>query len=210
MSRRSLFLVPLALAVVVTAGLLATPAQAGGNINALLGQREMDESFSDTEDIQEQDMLGLMMDWGAEGWPINIALDIVAGSKDTNDENFDVNVDGSTLAIDGGVRWYFVKNRSWEPYVGGGVGFAYWSYEEEGDFFDFSDESVFFDRFRESGLTPALHLVAGAEFALGQEWGLLVEGRYRFLRPGLDEDFEAFDEIDLSGFSISGGVSFRF
>ena len=123
MSRRSLFLVPMALAVIVTAGLLATPAQAGGNINALLGQKEQDKSFSDTENIQEQDMLGLMMDWGAEGWPINLALDVVDSSKDSNDNDFDVNVDGSTLAIDGGVRWYFVKNRSWEPYVGGGVSY---------------------------------------------------------------------------------------
>ena len=194
MSRRSLFLVPVALAVIVIAGLMATPAKAGGNINALIGQREMDESFSDTEDIQEQDMLGLMMDWGAEGWPINIALDIVAGSKDTNDENFNVNVDGSTLAIDGGVRWYFVKNRSWEPYVGGGVAYISGEVDTSGENNDieFDDSTVGY------WLNGGIKWVIGEHFNLG--------GDVRWEKAELDVEDDLGNPTDVEAGGLGYGI----
>lgn len=192
MSRRSLFLVPVALAVIVTAGLLATPAQAGGNVNALLGQRELDESYSDTEDIQEQDMLGLMMDWGAEGWPINIALDVVSGSKDVNDNNFDVNVDGSTLAVDGGVRWYFVKNRSWEPYVGGGVAYISGEVDTSGDNNDieFDDSTVGY------WVNGGIKWVIGEHFNLG--------GDVRWEKAELDVEDDLGNPVDIE----AGGLGY--
>ncbi|HEX5042381.1 MAG TPA: outer membrane beta-barrel protein [Candidatus Polarisedimenticolaceae bacterium] len=199
MSRRSLFLVPLALAVVVTAGLLATPAQAGGNINALLGQREMDESFSDTEDIQEQDMLGLMMDWGAEGWPINIALDIVAGSKDTNDENFDVNVDGSTLAIDGGVRWYFVKNRSWEPYVGGGVAYISGEVDTSGENNDleFDDSTI------------GYWLNGGIKWVIGEHFNLGGDIRWEKAELDVEDDLGNPTDVEAGGLGYAVLLGYR-
>lgn len=192
MSRRSLFLVPMALAVIVTAGLLATPAQAGGNINALLGQKELDTSYSDTENIQEQDMLGLMMDWGAEGWPVNLALDIVSGSADTNDENFDVNVDGSTLAVDGGVRWYFVKNRSWEPYVGGGVSYISGEVDTSGQNNDieFDDSTVGY------WVNGGIKWVIGEHFNLG--------GDVRWEKAELDVEDDLGNPVDIE----AGGLGY--
>ena len=199
MSRRSLFLVPVALAVIVTAGLLATPAQAGGNINALLGQREMDESFSDTENIQEQDMLGLMMDWGAEGWPINIALDIVSGSKDTNDENFDVDVDGSTLAVDGGVRWYFVKNRSWEPYVGGGVAYISGEVDTSGD-----NNDIEFD-----DSTVGYWLNGGIKWVIGEHFNLGGDVRWEKAELDVEDDLGNPTDIEAGGLGYAVLLGYR-
>lgn len=199
MSRRSLFLVPLALAVIVTAGLMATPAKAGGNINALIGQREMDESFSDTEDIQEQDMLGLMMDWGAEGWPINIALDIVAGSKDTNDENFNVNVDGSTLAIDGGVRWYFVKNRSWEPYVGGGVAYISGEVDTSGE-----NNDIEFD-----DSTVGYWLNGGIKWVIGEHFNLGGDVRWEKAELDVEDDLGNPTDVEAGGLGYAVLLGYR-
>jgi hypothetical protein len=188
-----------ALAVIVTAGLLATPAQAGGNINARIGQREMDESFSDTEDIQEQDMLGLMMDWGAEGWPINIALDIVTGSKDTNDENFNVNVDGSTLAIDGGVRWYFVKNRSWEPYVGGGVAYISGEVDTSGENNDleFDDSTV------------GYWLNGGIKWVIGEHFNLGGDVRWEKAELDVEDDLGNPTDVEAGGLGYAVLLGYR-
>ena len=192
MSRRSLFLFPVALAVIVTAGLMATPAQAGGNINALIGQKNLDKDFSNSEDIQDQDMLGLMMDWGAEGWPVNIALDIVDSSKDTNDNEFNVNVDGSTLAIDGGVRWYFVKNRSWEPYVGGGVAYISGKVDTSGENNDleFDDSTVGY------WLNGGIKWVIGEHFNLG--------GDVRWEKAELDVEDDLNNPVDIE----AGGLGY--
>ena len=199
MSRRSLFFVPVALAVIVTAGLMATPAKAGGNINALIGQREMDESFSDTEDIQEQDMLGLMMDWGAEGWPVNIALDIVDSSKDTNDNEFNVNVDGSTLAIDGGVRWYFVKNRSWEPYVGGGVAYISGKVDTSGENNDleFDDSTV------------GYWLNGGIKWVIGEHFNLGGDVRWEKAELDVEDDLGNPTNVEAGGLGYGLLLGYR-
>ena len=199
MSRRSLFLVPVALAVIVTAGLLATPAQAGGNINALIGQREQDKSFSDTENIQEQDMLGLMMDWGAEGWPINIALDLTSGSKDTNDENFDVNVDGSTMAIDGGVRWYFVKNRSWEPYVGGGVSYISAEVDTSGE-----NNDIEFD-----DSTVGYWLNGGIKWVIGEHFNLGGDIRWEKAELDVEDDLGNPTDVEAGGLGYAVLLGYR-
>ena len=199
MSRRSLFLVPMGLAVIVTAGLLATPAQAGGNINALLGQKELDKSYSDTENIQEQDMLGLMMDWGAEGWPINIALDVVDSSKDTNDNDFNVDVDGSTLAIDGGVRWYFVKNRSWEPYVGGGVSYISGEVKTSGE-----NNDVEFD-----DSTVGYWVNGGIKWVIGEHFNLGGDVRWEKAELDVEDDLGNPTNVEAGGLGYAVLLGYR-
>lgn len=199
MSRRTLFLVPLALAVVVTAGLMVTPAQAGGNINALLGQKEQDKSFSDTENIQEQDMLGLMMDWGAEGWPINLALDVVDSSKDSDDNDFNVNADGSTLAVDGGVRWYFVKNRSWEPYVGGGVSYISAKVDTSGESNDieFDDSSV------------GYWVNGGIKWVIGEHFNLGGDVRWEKAELDVEDDLGNPTDVEAGGLGYAVLLGYR-
>jgi hypothetical protein len=197
MSRRILFLVPVVFAMI--AALAVTPAQAGGNINVLIGQREQDESFSDTEDIQEQDMLGLMMDWGAEGWPVNIALDIVSGSADSNDNDFNINVDGSTLAIDGGVRWYFLKDRSWEPYVGGGVSYISAEVDTDGE----SNDIEFDDS------TVGYWLNGGIKWVIGEHFNLGGDIRWEKAELDVEDDLNNPQDIEAGGLGYAVLLGYR-
>jgi len=97
-------------------------------------------------------------------------------------------------------------------YVGGGAGFAVWSYEEEGDFIDFSDAQlpVFYDRFRDDGTALELHALIGLELPVARSVNLLFEGRYSWAKDDLEQDFAFLDKIDLSGPSAHFGVAFRF
>jgi opacity protein-like surface antigen len=199
MRRHILFLVPAALAMIVVAGLATSPAQAGGNLNVLLGQKEQDQSFSDTESIQEQDMLGLMMDWGGEGWPVNIALDVMDSSKDSNDNEFDVNVDGSTLAIDGGVRWYFVKDRSWEPYIGGGVSYISAEVDTSGD----SNDVEFDDS------TVGYWVNGGIKWVIGEHFNLGGDVRYEKAELSVEDDLNNPVDIEAGGLGYAVLLGYR-
>ena len=97
-------------------------------------------------------------------------------------------------------------------YLGGGVGFNLWYYEEIGDFIDFDDEEfpVITDQFEDSGAAFETHVLAGVEFPVAPRLNLLVQGRYSWSDDTLGEDFSGFGEIDLSGATISVGGSFRF
>jgi hypothetical protein len=197
MSRRILFLVPVVFAMI--AALAVTPVQAGGNINVLIGQREQDESFSDTEDIQEQDMLGLMMDWGGEGWPVNIALDIVSGSADSDDNEFNVNVDGSTLAIDGGVRWYFVKDRAWEPYIGGGLAYISAEVDTDGE----SNDIEFDDS------TVGYWLNGGIKWVIGEHFNIGGDIRWEKAELDVEDDLNNPTDIEAGGLGYAVLLGYR-
>lgn len=197
MSRRILFLVPVVFGMI--AALAVTPALAGGNINALIGQRELDESYSDTEDIQEQDMLGLMMDWGAEGWPVNIALDIISGSADSDDNEFNVNVDGSTLAIDGGVRWYFLKDRSWEPYIGGGLAYISGEVDTDGE----SNDIEFDDS------TVGYWLNGGIKWVIGEHFNLGGDVRWEKAELDVEDDLNNPQDIEAGGLGYAVLLGYR-
>jgi opacity protein-like surface antigen len=199
MKRSIFFLVPAALAVIVAAGFLATPAEAGGNVNVLIGQKEQDTSFSDTERIQEQDMLGLMLDWGAEGWPINLALDVVNSSKDTDDNDFNITVDGSVLAIDGGVRWYFVKNRAFEPYVGGGVSYISAEVDTSGETNDLE--------FKDS--TVGYWLNGGIKWVIGEHFNVGGDIRWEKAELDVEDDLNNPRDIEAGGLGYAVLLGYR-
>ena len=199
MRRHILFLVPAALAMIVVAGLATMPAQAGGNVNALLGQKELDQTYSDTENVQEQDMLGLMMDWGGEGWPVHIALDIVNSSQDVNDNDFDVNVDGSTLAIDGGVRWYFVKDRNWEPYIGGGVAYISGEVDTSGD-----NNDIEFD-----DSTVGYWVNGGIKWVIGEHFNLGGDVRWEKAELDVEDDLNNPVDIEAGGLGYAVLLGYR-
>jgi opacity protein-like surface antigen len=199
MRRRILTLVPAALALILAAGLFAVPAEAGGNVNVLLGQKEQDQSFSDNESVQEQDMLGLMLDWGAEGWPVNIALDIVNSSKDVNDNDFNITVDGSTLAIDGGVRWYFVKNRAFEPYLGGGVSYISAEVDTSGE----SNDIEFDDS------TVGYWLNGGIKWVIGEHFNLGGDVRWEKAELDVEDDLGEPRDIEAGGLGYAVLLGYR-
>jgi hypothetical protein len=95
-------------------------------------------------------------------------------------------------------------------YLGGGIGVNYWEYEEVGDFVDFTDNSIFFDHFRDDGLAFAAHALAGFELPLGPTWSLMFEGRYMWSDDEPGGDFEGLGDLDLSGPSATVGMAIRF
>jgi hypothetical protein len=100
--------------------------------------------------------------------------------------------------------------RGVSPYVGGGAGAVYYRFYQVGDFVDFVDSSVFYDRFVSNGWAPSAHAFGGVDLQLYRSLFLQVEGRYRWAKAELGPDFVDFDPIDLSGFAMTTGISFLF
>jgi len=95
-------------------------------------------------------------------------------------------------------------------YVGGGIGVTYWEYEEVGDFVDFTDDSIFFDRFTDTGVAFEAHALTGLELPFGRTWSLLFEGRYSWVDDEPGGDFSGLGTLDLGGFAAYVGGSWRF
>jgi len=99
-------------------------------------------------------------------------------------------------------------------YVGGGIGFVLWNYEEYGDFLDFSEDPdnpyIFPASFRDDGAAFEYHGLMGVELPMGPASSILFEGRYSKADEKLGDDFEGLGNIELGGPSIYAGFSFRF
>jgi hypothetical protein len=97
-------------------------------------------------------------------------------------------------------------------YIGGGGGLNFWEYEEIGDFIDFMVEpnEVFYSRYKDSGTTWEAHALAGFELPLSPGFHFLVEGRYSWCEDTLGGSLAGLGDIDLGGYSLSVGGSFRF
>lgn len=93
----------------------------------------------------------------------------------------------------------FGRARGVQPYVGGGLGVFSYRYSEVGDFVDFTDRSVFSDRFVATGTEVGPVALAGIRFALGDVWSLGGEVRYQKADADLSDDFLG-PKLDLGGF----------
>jgi opacity protein-like surface antigen len=93
----------------------------------------------------------------------------------------------------------FGRARGVQPYVGGGLGIFSYRYSEVGDFVDFTDRSVFSDRFVATGTELGPVALAGIRFALGDVWSLGGEVRYQKADADLSDDFLG-PKLDLGGF----------
>jgi opacity protein-like surface antigen len=176
------------------------PAQAGGNVDMFLGQKELDTNFGGGTDMQEQDALALLTDWGGDGWPVHIAFDVLWGNQDTDDDSIQANLDGSTGEIDLGVRWYPVKDSKWMPHLGGGLGLI--SGEVDADFqdpnageedFSFDDSALGY--WADTGLAYRI----GDHFKLG--------GRVRWSEAKLDNPIGAGETEEVDAGGLSYGVN---
>ena len=96
------------------------------------------------------------------------------------------------------------------PFVAVGAGALHYDLEQEGEFVDAETLDIFPDRFEADGWAPTLHAAVGSDFWLSSRFGLVVEGRYQWGSAPLEGDFRGFDDIDLSGFQGTAGLSVRF
>lgn len=115
--------------------------------------------------------------------------------------------------IDVGVVLHVLSRRAAVmPYVGAGGSFVFWELREEGEFIDFdvSPPTIFNDSFFADGDSFGYFLLAGLEIPVSDNVALFVEGRWRGADDELSRDFAGFGTLDLSGRSLSGGVSVVF
>ncbi|MEJ2154082.1 MAG: outer membrane beta-barrel protein [Desulfobacteraceae bacterium] len=97
--------------------LLINTAWAGGNVNFMYGQKELDSD--NWEPVESQREYGLMLDFKAQNWPISIAADLLFSEDD--DYIGSIKVEGETREINLGVRKYFSVTDQFKPYIGGGI-----------------------------------------------------------------------------------------
>lgn len=106
-------------------------------------------------------------------------------------------------------RFAWVPSR-FSPYVAAGGGVMYYAFRQSGDFVDFEDLAVFATTLESSGWTSTMYGSAGVNYSLSARMGLITEARYDRARAPMGRDFDGFDRIDLSGFSLSTGLHLRF
>lgn len=95
------------------------------------------------------------------------------------------------------------------PYLGAGAGWVWYRFRQSGDFIDYVDDSVFNASLDSSGWTPAFQGIAGIDLDLTTRLMLTGEATYTRASGDLGTEFRDFDEIDLSGFAATVGISFR-
>jgi hypothetical protein len=96
------------------------------------------------------------------------------------------------------------------PYAGAGAGMLWYEVDQNGDFVDFVDLSVFNDVFRSSGWTPSGHVFGGVDVRLIRRLYVTVDARYLWAAGDLGQEWINFDPIDLSGARVSAGVNLVF
>jgi hypothetical protein len=95
------------------------------------------------------------------------------------------------------------------PYVGVGAGMMDYKFNQVGDFVDFDSLNVFPDQFVSTAWTPVLHAFAGLDVSVTGHFVLTGEARYVWAKGPMGRDFKNFNRIDLSGLSVTAGLSIR-
>ena len=110
------------------------------------------------------------------------------------------------------VRFLPLGHGSVEPYVGGGIGAFRWKYSETGDFVDFSDNSIFHDKFIADGTAFGPVVVGGIRFPFADMWDVGGEYRYQWAdgdtKPA--ESGLLGSKIDLGGWNAALTLHVRF
>ena len=202
----------------------------------LLARAESDifDFTSDLLTVEKSDFNapGIGLDLGV---PVSSRLDVLFGIDftraralseyrdftDTNDLPIEQQTTLSHLNLTGSVELALVRRgreigqHAWIasaviPYVGGGGGLLWYRFEQEGDFVDFLDLSIFTERFESNGWAPSAHVFGGVDIKLARRLYLSTETRYVWADAELKRDFVGFDRVDLSGLRITAGVQFAF
>jgi hypothetical protein len=100
--------------------------------------------------------------------------------------------------------------KRYAPFVGAGGGMMWYRFAQEGEFVDFQTLEIFRDDLRSSGWAPTAHVLAGLDFSLTPRLVLTAEARHSWAKADLQDAFEEFQPIDLSGLAASLGIQVRF
>jgi hypothetical protein len=100
--------------------------------------------------------------------------------------------------------------RTISPFIGAGVGLISYDLRQQGDFVDYETYDVFFDTFDSDDDAFLARASAGFNISLSNQFLFTVEGRYGWSDGDLDGDFIGFEQIDLDGLQLIGGLAVRF
>jgi opacity protein-like surface antigen len=106
-------------------------------------------------------------------------------------------------------RFAWVPSRV-APYVGAGVGAMYYRFAQEGEFVDFETGDIFQSRFQTKGWGPMGLGMAGVDYSLAPMVAVTADVRYQYAKADVGGSFDGFDKVDLSGFTTTLGITFRF
>ena len=96
------------------------------------------------------------------------------------------------------------------PYVGAGGGGMWYRFKQEGDFINTETLVIRTDVLESTGWTKTAHAFAGVDLSLTPRFALTGEARYDWGEATLDNaSYEGFEPIDLSGLSVTAGLSIR-
>lgn len=96
------------------------------------------------------------------------------------------------------------------PYLGAAAGTEWYRFHQDGDFVDYTDNSIYTGVNETSGWGFVAHADAGLEYTLTPALALSGQARYSWASAGVGGDFTGFKPIDLSGFTTSVGMAIRF
>jgi len=115
------------------------------------------------------------------------------------------------VPISATVRFLPIGRGGVEPYVGAGIGIFNWRYSEVGEFVDFSNDTIFRDRYIANGTAVGPVILGGIRFPVADVWTIGGEIRYQKAKGEdlLDEQFLS-DTIDLGGWTTSFTLHLRF
>jgi hypothetical protein len=114
---------------------LATCNDWTGNLNVFLGVKVLDEDEWDP--VEEQDELGIKVDFKHQGWPVSIVIDYLSSSGEETALMFDpqlgtveFDIEGEISELNLGVRKIWDQSPHTRPFIG--VGISYISAEYKG------------------------------------------------------------------------------
>jgi hypothetical protein len=96
------------------------------------------------------------------------------------------------------------------PFVEGGVGALDYSFEQKGDFVDSETLEIFRASLESSDWTEVIYLGGGTDIYLLKNIYLTLDLRYSLASGKLGVDFSGFNDIDLDGLRITGGIYWHF
>ena len=162
---------------------------ADGNVNFVLGQRNLSHDLWDFESLDSQPAFGVNADFGGEDWHVHFAV----GLNLSADTGGDVTVAVADISF--GALWLPRKGKLVRPYLGAGISSVGIAVDD--DFDDETDQSIGFN------VNGGVYFQIGSHFNIGVDLRLL-EGT-SFELPAIVPGFE-FD-ADYLQLGLLLGVS---
>ena len=147
------------------AAAFAAPAVAGGNANFILGSRTM-SSGDDWEPFESQVLFGANVDFGKEGWPIQMVAGVHA-SVDA-ETAFGVDLTATITELSFGVSKIWKVGKNTRPHIGGGAAMVTAALEAE--LGSFGSTSV-------DDSSPGFYVDGGVYWRLGRRFNIGVDAR---------------------------------